>query len=297
VTHAEIDKLLSEGERAAFHGPPAAALRPLGAAVEAAEQEHRAVEAAGARWLLGVAQQAAGRYGTALGTLRAAWAPEAATALAPYVATAIAEVYRQLGEHVEAATWDGRGLDLAEGTAVAWPLLGLASDAIGRGDADEAGRRLEAAAALVDEGDWRLVVRCGWVSADLALLTDRPAAAAAAAVQAVRRAETAAAPQYVAKGLLFHGVALAQGGDQGAAGVLTRAAGLAEGLGALPVAWPARAILGALLEQAGDQAAATAAFAAATRAIQAIAADLDDQARARWLAQPPVAAVVDSTGA
>jgi tetratricopeptide (TPR) repeat protein len=274
-----------------------AAVRALSAAVQAAEQERRPVEAAGARWLLGVAQQAAGRYGSALATLRAAWSPPPAKALAPYVATAIAEVYRHLGEHAEAAAWDRRGLDLAEGTAVAWPLLGLAADAIGRGDADEARQRLEAAAALVGGGDWRLEVRAGWVTAELALLTDRPRDAGEAAVQAVRRAETAAAPPYVAKGLLFHGVALAQAGDQAAAEVLTRAAGLAEGLGALPVAWPARAILGALLEQAGDQAGAAAAFAAAARTVQAIAADLDQQARVRWLAQPPVAAVIDAAGA
>jgi hypothetical protein len=297
VSKADLERLLAAGERAAFHGPPTEALGLLSEAIQVATAEGRVLELVGARWLLGVAQQAGGRYASALATLDAAWADGSATPLGPFLATTVAEVHRQLADHDAATVWDQRGLDLAEGEATAWPLLGLAADAIGAGDAAEARRRLEAAVALVGAGDWRLRGRAAWATAELALLEERPADAVEAAVEAVHRAESAAAPQQVAKGLLFQGVALAQAGDPGAIEVLLRAASLSEGLGALPVAWPARAVLGTLQEQAGLAEEAAASFAAARRAVEAIAEDLDASARARWLEQPAVAAVLEVSGA
>lgn len=296
MSRAQLDKALSEGERTAVHGSPVQAVELLAAALAAAVEAGDRAATARARWLLGVAEQGAGRCGEALRVLEAAWSEAKATPLAVDVAGAMAEAYRQLGEHATARTWDQRALDLAEGEAIVWPLLGLAADAIGSGDAGEAGRRLAAAEPLAVDGDWQLEVRTGWVAAELALLEARPLDAAGAAAGALARAERAGAAPYVAKSLLFQGGALAQAGEEEAAAALTRAASLAELLGALPVAWPARAMLGALLARSGRPAEAAAELAAARGSLDVIAASLDEEARPRWLAQPAVATVLGATG-
>jgi hypothetical protein len=277
-------------------GSPVQAVELLAPVLDTAVEAGDRAATARARWLLGVAEQGAGRYGAALRVLEAAWSEAKATPLAVHVAGSLAEAYRQLGEHATARTWDQRALDLAEGEAIVWPLLGLAADAIGSGDAGEAGRRLAAAEPLADDGDWQVEVRAGWVAAELALLEARPLDAAGAAAKALASAEHAGAAPYVAKSLLFQGGALAQAGDPEAAAVLTRAAGLAELLGALPVAWPARALLGALLARSGHPGEAAAELAAARGSLDVIAASLDEEARPRWLAQPAVATVLEATG-
>jgi hypothetical protein len=297
VSRAQLDRALGEGERTAVHGSPLAAAELLAAALDAAVEVGDRAATGRARWLLGVAEQGAGRCGAALRLLHAAWPEAKATPLAVHVAGSLAETYRQLGEHASARAWDQRALDLAEGEAIVWPLLGLAADAVGAGDAGEAGRRLAAAAPLAVDGEWQAEVRTGWAAAELALLEARPRDAADAAAGAVAAAERAGAAPYVARSLLFQGGALAQAGDPEAAATLARAAGLAELLGVLPVAWPARALLGALLARSGRPAEAAAELAAARGSLDTIAADLDDDARPRWLAQPAVVAVLEATTA
>jgi hypothetical protein len=150
---------------------------------------------------------------------------------------------------------------------------------------------------LLGDDDWRIEVRTGWVAAELALLEGRPADAARAAAAAAARAERAAAAPYVAKSLLFQGVAQVQGGDAAAADTLSRAASLAELLGAHPLVWPARALLGAVLARSGQATEATMALSAARDSVDAIAAGIDEDASPRWLAQPAVAAVLAATAA
>ena len=50
----ELTELLATGERAAFHGRPAAGVAPLQRAVEMAHAHGRDAEATAAAWLLGV---------------------------------------------------------------------------------------------------------------------------------------------------------------------------------------------------------------------------------------------------
>ena len=65
----QLATLLAAGERAAFHGRPAAGIPPLQQAVETAHESGRDDEATAAAWLLGVALGAAGKYGSALAVL------------------------------------------------------------------------------------------------------------------------------------------------------------------------------------------------------------------------------------
>ena len=58
----ELTDLLATGERAAFHGRPAAGVAPLQRAVELAHGSGHDAEATAAVWMLGVCLGAAGRY-------------------------------------------------------------------------------------------------------------------------------------------------------------------------------------------------------------------------------------------
>lgn len=305
----ELAELLAAGEHAAFHGRPDAGVAPLSRAVEVAVATGREAEAAGATWLLGVCLGAAGRYGRALDVLDplvtdtrdvAARAPEsrAITALA---GATVASVHRQLGRHAVAQGYDELALacagDIAEARFDA--LLGLAADAVGLGEADAARTALGEASALVAERAdwWRQRVRLGWVRAEVALLAGDVAAAATAAEESVELAEHTGAPRHVAKGLLFLGVAQVEAGRvQDAATTLRRAALLAESLGTLPLQWPVRAVLGALVAGTDDD-ESDRSLAAARRAAEAIAADLPEPLRAEWLTRPDLAALFGDLGA
>lgn len=301
----DLTELLATGERAVFHGPPGTAVPPLERAVALAQAEGRHPEAAAATWLLGVAHGAGGRYGTALTVLTplvgqtAGEAGAEARLFGSLAASTSASVSRQLGRHAEARRHDEQALGLADGVSEAEfdARLGLAADAVGLGESDEAATRLEQAGALVPAGDgqewWRQRVRLSWVQAEVALLTDRPADAVVAAESAVSRAERARAPRHVAKGSLFLGVARLQVGDVAtAASTLRRAATLAEGLGALPLVWPSRAVLGAMLAET-DPHASAASLDAARAAVGEIAGHLPPGVRAEWLAKPDVAALLE----
>ena len=297
----ELAGLLAAGERAAFHGRPAAGVAPLQQAVEAAHAAGRDDEATAAAWLLGVALGAAGRYGSALAVLeplaeRAAVDQAARRLFASLAASTAASVHRQLGRHDAALALDGRAEQLAAEAPEAQfdARLGMAADAVGLSDADTARARLEQAAALLEGRPdwWRQRVRTLWVRAEVSLLVGDPAAAVKAAETAVTLAEGSGAPRHVAKSLLFLGVAQVQGGQPGeAATTLRRAAPLAESLGCLPLVWPSRAVLGALLQ--GNQAAESArSLAAARNAVITIADDLPEALRDDWLARPDVAALM-----
>jgi hypothetical protein len=66
---------------------------------------------------------------------------------------------------------------------------------------------------------------------------------------------------------------------------------LAESLGALPTLWPARALLGAILEASAPTEAAKS-LASARSGVIAIADDLPDHLRGVWLDRPDVAALL-----
>ncbi|MEO8330527.1 MAG: hypothetical protein ABI586_11015, partial [Candidatus Nanopelagicales bacterium] len=100
------------------------------------------------------------------------------------------------------------------------------------------------------------------------------------------------APRYVSKSLLFLGVSQVQAGElKEAEGTLRRAATLAESLGAVPLLWPARALLGALLESSSPT-EASKSLAAARGAVIAIADDLPEHLRSVWLDRQDVAALL-----
>ena len=296
----ELTSLLATGERAAFHGRPAAGVGPLQRAVEVAHGSGRDAEATAAAWLLGVCLASSGRYGAAMTVLEplAAHAPaEPGRRLFSALASAtVASVQRQLGRHGEAREYDTRALALGEGAPEAQfdAHLGLAADAVGLDQAEVAVVELAAAEALVQgRGDWwRQRVRLDWVRAEVALLQDDPDGAVVAAGHAVTLAETSGAPRHVAKGLLFQGVALAQAGETDqAAATLRRAATLAESLGTLPLLWPSRAVLGALVAESSP-AEADAALASARDTVRALAADLPPDVAEAWLARPDLAALL-----
>jgi tetratricopeptide (TPR) repeat protein len=300
----DLAHLLASGEHAAFHGKPAAAVGVLEQAVVLAQSQDRSAEMAAAAWLLGVALGAGGRYGAALTVLSplvesggAAGAPPEHRLFAALSSSTVASVHRQLGRHSVARDADTTALELSDGAGEAAfdAQLGLAADAVGLEDLDEAIERATQAEQLIPERAdewWRQRVRLGWVQADIALLEGRSSEAAAVANAAVDRAENARAPRHVAKGLLYLGLAQLSGDDPDAVQTLRRAATLAESLGTVPLIWPARALLGALLMDA-DAAESDRSLAAARSAVLTIAGDLPPGVRAEWLGRPDVAALLE----
>lgn len=301
---ADLASLLASGEHAAFHGKPGAAVGVLEQAVVLAQSQNRPAEMAAAAWLLGVALTAGGRFGGGLTVLsplvdaaRGLGAPPEQRLFGALSSATIASVHRQLGRHAVARDADLAALELTDGTGEAAfdAQLGLAADAVGLEDLDEAVERATAAAALIPERTdewWRQRVRLGWVQADIALLEGRTTEAAAAAQEAVDRAENARAPRHVAKGLLYLGIAQVSGDSmEQAAQTLRRASTLAESLGTVPLVWPARALLGALVAES-DPAESDRSLSAARSAVLTIAGDLPPGVRAEWLARGDVAALL-----
>jgi tetratricopeptide (TPR) repeat protein len=297
----DLASLLAAGERAAFHGRPAAGVAPLERAIALASEHDQATEAAAASWLLAVCSAAAGQFGQALRALDgllpvAADAPPEHRIFGALGEATLGSVYRQLGRHEEARTHDETSLALSEGTGEAGfdALLGLAADAVGLGDGSAAHGHLDAASALADGHAqwWRQRVRVGWVQAEVALLEGRADDAIAAAAAAVDLAEHSGAPRHVAKGLLFQGVAQVEAGrHEEAAAILRRGGLLAESLGTLPLLWPARAVLGALVGDS-DPEESQRCLRSARRAVEVIAGDLPENLRTPWFARPDVAALL-----
>jgi tetratricopeptide (TPR) repeat protein len=297
----DLAGLLAAGERAAFHGRPAAGVPPLQQAVESAHAGGKDDEATAAAWLLGVALGAAGRYGSALAVLEPLFDRQPLThparrLFASLAASTSASVHRQLGRHSASNSLDLRAEELAGDAAEALfdARLGLASDAVGLGDGEAARASLDQATVLLEGRPdwWRQKVRTLWVRAEVALLAGEPTVATRAADTAVTLAESSGAPRHVAKSLLFLGVAQVQAGDtEAAADALRRAATLAERLGCLPLLWTSRAMLGALLETQ-DPAESARNLAAARSAVITIAEDLPEPLRDDWLARPDVLALM-----
>ena len=304
----DLTSLLSTGEQAAFHGKPAAAVAALEQAVMLAQSQGRQPEMAAAGWLLGVALGAGGRYGAALTVLSPLVEAGRATGASPehrlfgsLGSATVASVHRQLGRHAVAQVCDLEALALTDGTGEAAfdAQLGLASDAIGLDQPEQAGSRLAQATALIPSRSdewWRQRVRLGWTKAELMLLDGEVDDAAVTAREAVDRAEDARAPRHVAKGLLILGLAQVSGGQIGdeqsdAASTLRRAATLAESLGTVPLIWPSRALLGALVAQ-DDPAESHRSLAAARSAVLALAGDLPPGVRSDWLSRPDIAALL-----
>lgn len=304
VTTPDLPTLLASGEHAAFHGKPAAAVGALEQAVVLAQSNGLAAEMAAAAWLLGVALGAGGRYGgalTVLAPLVEAGSGEAARPesrlFASLASSTIASIQRQLGRHAIARESDLQALDLTDGAGEAAfdALLGLTSDAVGLDESDEAvGRLAQAEAALPGQGDewWRQRVRLGWARAEVAMLEGRAEDAEQHAAEAVQRAENSRAPRHVAKGLLLLGLSQVSQGSDEAAVSLRRSATFAESLGCLPLVWPSRALLGALIAEQ-DAAESAKSLAAARSAVLAIAGDLPPGVRAEWLGRPDITALLE----
>lgn len=250
---------LPAAERALFHGPPASAIPLLRAAAETAPR---------ARWLLGAALGALGRYGEASGVLTGLREGFPYPSLA---ASTLASHYRQLGRHADALGWDGRAAELAgdDPEASFDARLGLAADAVGLGDLATARRRLAAAAGCdathtatrpvashstsppPAPGGWRQAVRCGWVETEIALLAGDPVEAIRPAEAGLAVARTAAAPRHVAKCLLFLGAARHVADAPGSVQALNEALTSARHLGALPLRWVAAALLAESADRRG----------------------------------------------
>ena len=297
----DLAGLLASGERAAFHGRPDAGVEPLRRAVELAVSEGLNAEASAAGWLLGVCLSSAGRYGSALQILDPVATPDGEVGpdlqiFAALASASAASVHRQLGRHATARTYDEQGLARTDGSGEAAfdCLLGLAADAVGLGDKAAAQEQLAAAQELAEgRADWwRQRVRLGWLDAEVGLLVGDGDAAATAAEQAVDLAERSGAPRHVAKGLLFLGVAQLEAGrlDE-AATALKRGGLLAESLGTLPLLWPTRAVLGALLAES-DPKQSSRCLASARATVETIAKDVPDDLRDEWLARPDVGALL-----
>ncbi len=280
----ELEQLLATGERAAFHGRPADGVAPLRRAIELAHASGDQATIAGATWLLGVCLSASGHYGSAMNTLGPLAADAAGSAggnvFGSLAASTLASINRQLGRHGEALDIDEYALVLAGESPEAQfdARLGRAADLVGTGDATGGQAEFDNLEALLSgRADWwRQRVRRDWLATELALVRDDGDAAVAASAAAVEAAEAVDAPRHVAKGLLFHGVALVQT-DQHvrAADVLRRSATLSERVGALPLVWAARGVLGALIQHEHPDEAASS-FRSARETIQWIALDLPD---------------------
>lgn len=296
---ADLTGLLAAGERAAFHGRPADAVSALEQAVVLAQRQGRRAEVTAAAWLLGVALAAGGRYGGALTVLSplidAGESPDLPAdqrLFSAFADATVASVHRQLGRHAVAREADLRGLSLTDGTGEAAfdCRLGLAADAVGLGDPATARAELGEAAGLVPGHDewWRQRVRLDWVRAEIAMLEGRPGGAVESAESAVQGAERARAPRHVTKGLLFLGVAQLHLGDPESTTTLRRASTMAEGLSTLPLVWPARALLGAMLVD-DDPDESARSLATARSAVLSIAGDLPANVREEFLAREDIA--------
>ena len=165
---------------------------------------------------------------------------------------------------------------------------------MGLGESEAAETRLAAAAALVATTRAGGASGSGWAgcAARWPCSPGTREAALGPVQESVDLAEQSGAPRHVAKGLLFHGVALVEAGrPDEAVAVLRRAGLLAESLGTLPLLWPVRAVLGALLA-ADSPEESEQALESARRAAAAIAEDLPEPLRAGWLGRADVDALL-----
>lgn len=275
---------LEHAEWAVFHGPIAPAV-PLLEGLTGLDDRAQVY----ARWLHGVALGACGRYGEALELVELIpqGTPEYSMAR-----SLRGSLLRQMGVHDLALLADREAMSSAAtpGAAIE-ALTGLSADAVGLQDAVSASTTLAQAGSLLDRVSadpagapqwWRHRVRLAWVRCEVALLESHAADAAAHAAAALEAAEAATAPRHVAKSLLFVGVAQIESGDPAAAlPTLRRAVMLSSSMGFLAVAWPAHAVLAALL-QPTDPRVAHEHFEQASAITTTLRRGLSGQLAARW---------------
>ncbi|MEZ5185238.1 MAG: tetratricopeptide repeat protein [Candidatus Nanopelagicales bacterium] len=249
-------------------------------------------------WLRAVALGACGRYGEALDRT------ETVTIGTPeYSMTRSlkASLLRQLGCHDLALRDDREAMASAAtpGAAIE-ALTGLAADAVGMQDPLTAATMLAQGRSLLARVSadpvsaptwWRHRVRVEWVACEVALLETRYEDALAHARAALETAEAANAPRHVAKSLLFLAVANIETGRRDAAvPLLKRCLVLSTAMGFLAVAWPAHAVLAALLKDTDERSAHTH-FVAASAIIDTLREGLTGQLANRWDARADIVAL------
>lgn len=251
-----------------------------------------------ARWLRGVALGACGRYGEAFETLEPIdpGVPEYSMAR-----SLRGSLLRQLGCHDLALVADREAMSSAAtpGAAIE-AMTGLAADAVGLEDIPAATGSLAQARGLLDRvaadrGSgalwWRHRVRLAWVDCEAALLESRYPDAVAHATLALDAAEGATAPRHVAKSLLFAAVAEIQvGRPDEAVPRLRRSLMLSTSMGFLAVAWPAHAVLAALLKGSDPQ-AAHQHFVEASAITRTVGQGLTGDLARRWDARADIMAL------
>jgi hypothetical protein len=293
------DRRLQDAERVFFHRAPAEALAAF--ADIRAMADPAGELAARATWLHGAALGALGRYSDALAVLLPVTEQGEVALPVRYVslaASTAASVYRQMDRYAHAGALDSSAARKAEAAGARDALfdarLGAAADAVGLRQHAIADRLLVQAAAVLPADDWRCLVRLEWVTTEVRLLGGEPKSAIASARRALTESERAGAPRHVAKSALFLGAALLSrpaGADRREALLhLTRAAALAEGIGALPLVWVSRALVGAVLAPSEPD-RSSASLTAARGAVAAIGAGLSEADRAVWLTRPDIAAL------
>ncbi|MCU0295626.1 MAG: hypothetical protein MUD05_06160 [Candidatus Nanopelagicales bacterium] len=245
--------------------------------------------AAYALWLRGVALGACGRYGEALEAVATipVGTPEFSMAR-----SLRGSLLRQLGCHDLALVADREAMaGAATPGAAIEALTGLSADAVGMQDALTAATTLAQGRSLLDKVTtdalavptwWRHRVRLAWVECEVALLQSRYEDAVTRAAAALEAAEIANAPRHVAKSLLFVAVSEieAERRDQ-ALPKLRRCLMLSTSMGLLAVAWPAHAVLAALLKS-GDPHTARSHFVQASSIIDTIRGNLSGELADRW---------------
>lgn len=293
------DDAAARARHLGFHGSPRESLGPLERLAESAGGTAAGAECG---WLVAVTLGGLGRSADAVRRLEPLLAGDSTVdpRVAALARATLASLLRQVGRHGEAECYDECGLRLAAplGSAGAEALLdcrvGLVADAVGQGRLASARDRLAVVRASVDDAArvgqdlWRSRLRAEWVSAEVALMSGRASDAVLAGAAAVAGARAANAPRHLAKGLLFLGVATTQVGDtvEGLA-LVRQAAELAGQIGALPLVWPAHAVLADMLvpEAAG---LAERHRVVAARAVRALATGLPPDWRESWIAGPDV---------
>lgn len=249
-------------------------------------------------WLHAVALGACGRYGEALDL-----AETVATGTPEYSMTRSlkASLLRQVGCHDLALQADREAMASAAtpGSAVE-ALTGLAADAVGMQDPLTAATMLAQGRSLLARVSadptsaptwWRHRVRVEWVACEVSLLQSRHEDALAHARAALETAEAGNAPRHVAKSLLFLAVAQIETGQRDAAvPLLKRCLMLSASMGFLAVAWPAHAVLAALLKDT-DQHAAHSHFVKASAIIDTLREGLTGQLASRWDARADIVAL------
>jgi hypothetical protein len=203
-------------------------------------------------WQRAVAAGGQGRYASGFADLEDLACAQPTGPLASLASSTRASFLRQLGHHVDARSWDGRAFALAgsDAEAGADALIGLAADALGTGRFALSGRLLRLARKTIGDGSpGRLPVRCGWVSAELAMFTGDGAAAVGHAERAVELATSTGSVRHAVKSDVVLAAALCSAGHVEASRRVADAALTAtERLGFVPLTWA----LACLLEGVGS---------------------------------------------